>query len=88
MNIGVFIKRKNTIYIFSDTLLAIITPIMDIFSPITNFILGPSPPSSPSKMSTVPLFGPINTCFMSSNSAPFTVVLNQKDTSRTFYTGK
>ena len=48
-----------------------------ILSPITNFILGPSPAPEPiTELAIYPLFGPITTCFFSKTHAPFTVVLN------------
>ena len=77
-------------FYFSDTILFLTSPIAHIFTPIFDFVLGPSPSSVvPNKLEIYPLFGPITSCLFSEMHAPFTIVLNKgpdTSSSETIYT--
>ena len=62
--------------IILDTLTAITTPVINIFSPITDVFLGPSPPSTP-LIRLEPMFSPTKPCLTGIEFSPFTVVLNK-----------
>ena len=79
------LQRCYFTHIFLDTASWVTSPLLSILSPITDYVLGPSPPQNPtSELGIYPLFGPITTCFVKNMHAPFTVVLNKPKMSGRF----
>ena len=62
--------------IILDTLTAFTAPVLNLFSPITDVLLGPSPPSTP-LIRLEPMFSPTKPCLTAIEFTPFTVVLNK-----------
>lgn len=77
-------------FYISDTISFLTWPITQVFTPIFDFLFGPSPSSVvPNQIEIYPLFGPLTTCFFSEMHAPFTIVLNKgpdTSSSETIYT--
>ena len=90
LNFSHFWDRPKLCFYISDTISFLTAPITQLFTPITDFVLGPSPSSVvPNKLEIYPLFGPLTTCFFSKMHAPFTIVLNKgpgTSSSETIYT--